>query len=153
MTTDLQDIPPAGTPVPGSPAGASVDVSVAGPPPGPGTAEARPVEESDGARPSCGGGAQRQRTCSEKVLLMALYGLRNMTDDDNPRISADFQTCLSYQAIINDSYGGQLDDSQVRREVMRSVRSSISRSRRDPLLLVPAFPAAGAHSGVYSTAT
>ena len=47
MTTDLQDIPPAG---------ASVDVSVAGPPPGPGTAEARPVEESDGARPSCGGG-------------------------------------------------------------------------------------------------
>ena len=29
MTTDLQDIPPAGTPVPGSPAGASVDVSVA----------------------------------------------------------------------------------------------------------------------------
>ena len=48
MTTDLQDIPPAGTPVPSSPAGASVDVSVAGPPPGPGTAEARPVEESDG---------------------------------------------------------------------------------------------------------
>ena len=41
MTTDLQDIPPAGTPVPSSPAGASVDVSVAGPPPGPGTAEAR----------------------------------------------------------------------------------------------------------------